>query len=60
MGYLLVFPVYHRQHLEGGEGVNVGAVGVTSLGQQFAQVDTHRNLVILSGAQYKELFIPCL
>ena len=56
--HLLIFLVYHRQHVDSGEGVNVGAVGVASLGQQFAQVDTHKNLVILSCAQYKEFFIP--
>jgi 2-polyprenyl-6-methoxyphenol hydroxylase-like FAD-dependent oxidoreductase len=58
VGHLLVFLVNHRQHLFGGEGVNVGAIGVAALGQQFAQVDTHRNLFIHSGAQYKELIIP--
>ncbi len=39
---LLIFIVNDRQHLFGGEGVNVGAVRVAPFSQQFAQVDIHR------------------
>ena len=60
VSHLLVFLVNHRQHLFGGEDINVGAIGVATLGQQFAQVDTHRNLFSHGGGQYKELIIPFL
>ena len=61
MGHLLVFLVNNRQHLDGGQGVYIGAIGIAALGQQRAQVDTHtQTSSITVKPDSKELIIPIM
>ena len=59
LGYQLVLLVDNRQHVDGGQGVYIGAIGIAALGQQCAQVDTHhKTSSVTVEIDSKELIIP--